>query len=89
MFTSSSPVTGTFCSSFFRTLFSSSELLSEEGVRGLERSSSFDVGVAAAAVVVVVVMLTSRSVLLASRLTLLVLSSNGTILVLVSLSCMF
>ena len=88
MFTSSSPVTGTFCSSFFRTLFSSSELLSEEGVRGLERSSSFDVGVAAAAVVVVV-MLTSRSVLLASRLTLLVLSSNGTILVLVSLSCMF
>ena len=88
MFTSSSPVTGTFCSSFFRTLFSSSELLSEVGVRGLERSSSFDVGVAAAAVVVVV-MLTSRSVLLASRLTLLVLSSNGTILVLVSLSCMF
>ena len=56
------------------------------GVRGLETSSSFDV---VDVVVVVAVMLTSRSVMLASRLTLLVLSSNGTILVLVSLSGLF
>ena len=56
------------------------------GVRGLETSSSLDV---VDVVVVVAVMLTSRSVMLASRLTLLVLSSNGTILVLVSLSGLF
>ena len=57
------------------------------GVRGLETSSSFVVDVDVVAVAAV--MLTSSSVLLASRLTLLVWSSNGTILVLVSLSGLF